>query len=56
MVIKIKNNMQYGVPKDGIVNVTKELSDDFLGTFDDKKGKTPNIVRVKKRNCVIIEK
>ncbi len=55
MIIKIKNNMQYGVPKDGIVNVTKVLSTDFLGTYDDKRGRTPNIVRVKKSNCVVIE-
>ena len=54
MKVKVKNNMQYGVKKDGIVEVVKELSDAYVGTHTTSDGKT-NTVRVKKVNCMPVK-
>lgn len=54
MKVKVKNNIQYGVRKDGIVEVTKELDDAYLGTHTGVDGKT-NTVRVKKANCIPVK-
>jgi len=54
MKVKIKYNMQYGVKKDGIVEVTNELPDAFIGTHTELDGKT-HTVRVKKSNCIIMK-
>lgn len=55
MKVKIRNNMQYGIPKGGIVNVKSEFSDCYVGEyFDDKKEKYFT-VRVKKEYCTVIK-
>ena len=57
MKVQVKTHSEYGVKKGGIVEVTKELPDAYIGLYDDQKGgKTLTTVRVKKDKCIIIEK
>lgn len=50
MKVKIKNHLEFGVKKDDVVNITKDIGDYYIGTFVDKRG-VSSIIRIKKANC-----
>lgn len=55
MRVKIKNNMQFGVPKDGILLVKNEFIDSYVGEYFDSKTEKTSTIRVKKQNCVVLK-
>ncbi len=55
MKVQVKSHSEYGIKKGGIVEVTKELPDAYIGLYDEQKGgKLPTTVRVRKDKCIIV--
>ncbi len=54
MIIKIKNERQYGTNKGDLIQVKSELNDYYIGHIINQQKKNPDAVRVSKKNCQII--
>ncbi len=56
MKVKLRNNRDsYMVPKDGIVDVTSENTNTYVGEYFDERKQRIEIVRVRKENCKLIK-
>lgn len=54
MIIKIKNERQFGTNKGDLIEVKTELSDYYIGHIISQQKKNPDAVRVSKKNCQIV--